>query len=46
MNNWEVKELLPEEDRRATVFSEDPYAQSSSYDLPYSPGVARYSAKY
>lgn len=46
MNNWEVKELLPEEDRRATVFSEDPYAQSSSYDLPYSPSAARYSAKY
>ncbi|EYB32016.1 hypothetical protein FG05_02729 [Fusarium graminearum] len=46
MNNWEVKELLPEEERRATVFSEDLYGQNSSYDLPYSPGAARYSAKY
>ncbi|RMJ01920.1 Chitin synthase export chaperone [Fusarium euwallaceae] len=46
MNNWEVKELLPEEERRATVFSEDPYGHSSSYDLPYSPSAARYSAKY
>jgi hypothetical protein len=46
MNNWEVKELLPEEERRATVFSDDPYGQSSGYDAPYSPGAARYSAKY
>ncbi|KAM0342989.1 hypothetical protein ACHAPU_009019 [Fusarium lateritium] len=46
MNNWEVKELLPEEERRATVFSEDPYGHTSSYDLPYSPSAARYSTKY
>ncbi|KAK7420312.1 Chitin synthase, class 7 [Neonectria magnoliae] len=46
MNNWEVKELLPEDERRATVFSEDPYGHSSAYDLPYSPGTARYSTKY
>lgn len=49
MNNWEVKELLPEDERRTTVF-EDPYGQpyghSSAYDLPYSPGNARYSTKY
>ncbi|XWW97926.1 hypothetical protein V2A60_005922 [Cordyceps javanica] len=45
MNNWEVKELLPEEDRRATVYMDDPYGQSTAYDMPYSP-TARYSAKY
>ncbi|KOS21003.1 Chitin synthase export chaperone [Escovopsis weberi] len=45
MNNWEVKELLTEEDRRATVY-EDPYAQTSAYDMPYSsPTTARYSAR-
>ncbi|KAJ4424275.1 Chitin synthase, class 7 [Gnomoniopsis sp. IMI 355080] len=45
MNNWEVKELLPEEDRRATVYMDDPYAQSSSYDHTYSPSpnANRYS---
>ncbi|KAI0506719.1 chitin synthase export chaperone [Xylaria bambusicola] len=37
MNNWEVKELLPEEDRRTTVYVDDPYAHSSSYDHSYSP---------
>lgn len=37
MNNWEVKELLPEEDRRATMYMDDPYAQSSAYDHTYSP---------
>ena len=46
MNNWEVKELLPEDDRRATVYAEDPYGQSSSYDHPYSPSATRYSGKY
>ena len=46
MNNWEVKELLPDEDRRTTVYMDDPYGQSSSYDLPYSPTSQRYSAKY
>ncbi|KAI1828388.1 chitin synthase export chaperone [Xylaria intraflava] len=37
MNNWEIKELLPEEDRRNTVYADDPFGQSSSYDQPYSP---------
>ncbi|EHA50560.1 chitin synthase export chaperone [Pyricularia oryzae 70-15] len=40
MNNWEVKELLPEEDRRQTIYTEDPYGQSSGYDHPYSPNTA------
>lgn len=43
MNNWEVKELLPEEDRRGTIYTEDPYGQSSSFDHPYSPTANRYS---
>ncbi|EFX05196.1 chitin biosynthesis protein [Grosmannia clavigera kw1407] len=43
MNNWEVKELLPEEDRRGTIHTEDPYGQSSSFDHPYSPAANRYS---
>lgn len=44
MNNWEVKELLPEEDRRATVYHDDPYAApSSAYDHSYSPSPKRYS---
>ncbi|KFA77495.1 hypothetical protein S40288_04262 [Stachybotrys chartarum IBT 40288] len=46
MNNWEVKDLLPEEDRRATVYADDPHGHTSAYDLPYSPSAARYSAKY
>ncbi len=46
MNNWEVKELLPEEERRATVYNnEDPYGHTSAYDHPYSPTANRY-AKY
>jgi Chitin synthase export chaperone len=44
MNNWEVKELLPEEDRRTTVYHDDPYGHSSAYDHPYSPTANRYSA--
>lgn len=43
MNNWEVKEPLPEDDRRTTMYTEDPYAAP---DMPYSPTAARYSAKY
>lgn len=45
MNNWEVKELLPEEDRRTTMYADDQYAQSSSYDQRYSPSpnAGRYS---
>ncbi|KAF4119793.1 Chaperone required for the export of the chitin synthase CHS3 from the endoplasmic reticulum [Geosmithia morbida] len=40
-------ELLPEEERRATVYGgDDPYGRSSSYDLPYSPNAVRYSTKY
>lgn len=46
MNNWEVKELLPEDDRRNTVYTDDPYAQSSAYDHPYSPPPHRYSKHY
>ena len=46
MNNWEVKDLLPEEERRATVYADDPYGRSSAYDIPFSPTAARYSAKY
>lgn len=50
MNNWEVKELLPEEERRGTVYMDDPYAQSSTYDQGYSPSpnatAHRHSSKY
>ncbi|ROW12837.1 hypothetical protein VMCG_00210 [Cytospora schulzeri] len=48
MNNWEVKELLPEEDRRATMYQDDLYGQSSTYDHAYSPtpNANRYSSKY
>ncbi|KAI3337558.1 chitin synthase export chaperone [Xylariaceae sp. AK1471] len=43
MNNWEVKELLPEEDRRTTIYADDPYGQSSSYDHSHSPNrMSRY----
>lgn len=43
MNNWEVKELLPEEDRRNTVYADDPYAQPSPYEHSYSPNrMSRY----
>lgn len=40
MNNWEVKDLLPEEDRRHTIYNDDPYGQSSGYDHPYTPNTA------
>ncbi|KAG5957994.1 Chitin synthase, class 7 [Claviceps arundinis] len=46
MNNWEVKELLPEDDRRATIYADDLYGQTSGYDLQPSPPAHRYSAKY
>ncbi|CAH0015755.1 unnamed protein product [Clonostachys rhizophaga] len=47
MNNWEVKELLPEEERRNTVFMDDPYGNTSGYDMSqFSPSTPRYSAKY
>ncbi|KAI0016119.1 chitin synthase III catalytic subunit [Xylariomycetidae sp. FL0641] len=43
MNNWEVKELLPEEDRRNTVYQDDPYGRSNSYENSYSPNrMSRY----
>ncbi|CEJ91829.1 Putative Chitin synthase export chaperone [[Torrubiella] hemipterigena] len=45
MNNWEVKELLPEDDYRSTVYMDDHYAQSTAYDHPYSP-TNRHSQKY
>ncbi|KAM7190996.1 Chitin synthase III catalytic subunit [Naviculisporaceae sp. PSN 640] len=43
MNNWEVKDLLPEEDRRATMYQDDPYGQSSAYDHSYSPSPKAHS---
>lgn len=43
MNNWEVKELLPEEDRRATMYQDDSYGPSSAYDHAYSPSPNRHS---
>ncbi|KAL2155688.1 hypothetical protein VTH82DRAFT_430 [Thermothelomyces myriococcoides] len=43
INNWEVKDLLPEEDRRATMYHDDPYGQSTTYDAPFSPTTNRYS---
>jgi len=48
MNNWEVKELLPEEDRHAAAYAEDPYGHAGGYDHSYSPSPApaRYSARY
>ncbi|OAA40985.1 Chitin synthase export chaperone [Metarhizium rileyi] len=46
MNNWEVKELLPEDERRATIYADDPYGHTSSYDSSYSPTAHRYSTKY
>lgn len=36
-NNWEIKELLSDEDRRATVYVDDPYSQSGTYDHSFSP---------
>lgn len=35
-NHWEVKELLPEEDRRNTVYQDSDYA--STYQQPRSRG--------
>lgn len=48
MNNWEVKELLPDDDRRTTVFMDDPspYAPSSAYDRGYSPSGANRMSRY
>lgn len=44
MNNWEVKDLLPEEERRATVYQDDPYGQATGYDNnSYSPSPQRHS---
>jgi hypothetical protein len=45
MNNWEVKELLPEDDRRNTVYLDDPYGQATGYEH-YSPTQSRYSQRY
>jgi len=41
MNNWEVKELLPDEDRRTTMYNDDPYGQSGAYDHSFSPSPNR-----
>ncbi|KAI0127276.1 chitin synthase III catalytic subunit [Xylariales sp. AK1849] len=45
MNNWEVKELLPEDERRTTIYADEssPYGQSSAYDRGYSPTGNRLS---
>ncbi|KAI2609192.1 chitin synthase export chaperone [Hypoxylon sp. NC1633] len=43
MNNWEVKELLPEEERRATIYTDDPYGHPSPYDHSSSPSGNRMS---
>ncbi|KAI1093254.1 chitin synthase export chaperone [Rostrohypoxylon terebratum] len=43
MNNWEVKELLPEEDRRTTVYMDDSYGHTSPYDHSSSPSGNRMS---
>ena len=43
MNNWEVKELMPEEERRTTIYTDDPYGQSSAYDHSYAASPNRYS---
>ncbi|KAH7083814.1 chitin synthase export chaperone [Paraphoma chrysanthemicola] len=42
-HNWEVKELLPEEDKRGTVYQESEYA-SSLYQQPYNHRSSHYSA--
>ncbi|KAI1773626.1 chitin synthase export chaperone [Hypoxylon cercidicola] len=42
MNNWEVKELLPEEERRTTIYTDDPY-HPSPYDHSSSPSGNRMS---
>ena len=34
MNNWEVKELLPEEDRRTTPYQDSDYAASVYQHAP------------
>lgn len=48
MNNWEVKDLLPEEDHRTTVYMDDPsqYAHSSAYDRGYSPSNGNRMSRY
>lgn len=42
MNNWEVKELLPEEERRTTIYADDPY-HASPYEHSSSPSGNRMS---
>ncbi|XXH04354.1 SET domain-containing protein 3 [Hypoxylon texense] len=42
MNNWEVKELLPEEERRTTIYTDDPY-HAGPYDHSSSPSGNRMS---
>ncbi|KAI1338278.1 chitin synthase export chaperone [Xylariaceae sp. FL0016] len=43
MNNWEVKEPLMDDERRTTVYADDPYSHSGSYDHSYSPSRNRTS---
>lgn len=42
-HNWEVKELIPEEDKRGTVYQESDYAPSL-YQQPYNTRHSHYSA--
>ena len=42
-HNWEVKELLPEEDKRGTVYQESEYTPSL-YQQPYNIRQSHYSA--
>ncbi|KAI1840900.1 hypothetical protein JX265_013396 [Neoarthrinium moseri] len=48
LNNWEVKELLPEDERRTTIYADEPspYGQSSAYDRGYSPNGGNRMSRY
>jgi hypothetical protein len=43
MNNWEVKDLLTEEERRATAYADEPGRHSSMLDSYAAPPSNRYS---
>ncbi|KAI0481268.1 chitin synthase III catalytic subunit [Xylariaceae sp. FL0804] len=43
MNNWEVKEPLMDDEKRNTVYADDPYARNSTYEHSHSPNrTSRY----
>jgi hypothetical protein len=48
LNNWEVKELMPEDDRRGTIYADEPspYGHSSAYDRGYSPTGGNRMSRY